>query len=56
MCCVKYFNCGDFIRLPVAINDPVPASQVGFEQFRAILRICVEGSNKCSDRGHFSND
>ena len=39
----------------VAVNNPVPSSQVGFEQFRAIERFCVEGSNKRSDRGHFSN-
>jgi len=43
------------VGLPVAVNNPVPASQ-GFQQFRAIERLCVEGSNKLSDRGHFSND
>ena len=38
-------------------SNPVPASQeVGFQQFRAIERFCVEGSNKRSDRGHSSND
>jgi len=42
--------------LPVAVNNPVPASQVGFQQFCAIQRFCVEGSNKPSDRGHSSND
>jgi len=44
------------VGLPVAINNPVPASQVGFQQFRAIQHFCVEGSNKRSDRGHSSND
>jgi len=24
------------VGLPVAVNNPVPASQVGFQQFRAI--------------------
>jgi len=42
--------------LPVAVNNPVPASQVGFQQFRAIQYFCVEGSNKRNDRGHSSND
>jgi len=40
---------------PVAVNDPVPAYQVGFQRFRAIWRFWVEGSNKHSDRGHSSN-
>jgi len=44
------------VGLPVAVNNPVPASQVGFQQFRAIQHFCVEGSNKRSDRGHSSND
>jgi len=44
------------VGLPVAVNNPVPASQVGFQQFRAIQRFCVEGSNKRSDRGHYSYD
>ena len=39
------------VGFPVAINNPVPASQVGFQECRAIERFCVEGSNKCSDRG-----
>jgi len=43
------------VGLPVAVNNPVPASQVGFQQFRAIERFCVE-LYKRSDRGHFSND
>jgi len=42
--------------LPAKINDPVPSSQVRFQQFRVIERFCVEGSNKHSDRGHSSND
>jgi len=44
------------VGLPVAVNNPVPASQVGFQQFSAIQRICVEGSNKRSDGGHYSYD
>jgi len=42
--------------LLVAVNNPVPASQVGFQQFRAIERFCIEGSNKRSDRGHSNYD
>jgi len=44
------------VGLPVAVSNPVPASQVGFQQFRAIERFCVKGSNKRSDRGHSSFD
>jgi len=44
------------VSLPLAVNNPVPTSQVGFQQFRAIERFSVEGSNKRSDRGHSSND
>jgi len=44
------------VGLPVAVNNLVPASQVGFQQFHAIERFCVEGNNKRSDRGHSSND
>jgi len=44
------------VGLPVAVNNPVPANQVRFQQFRAIQRFCVEGSNKHSDCGHSSND
>ena len=40
------------VGLPVAVHNPVPASQVGFHQFRVIERFCVQGSNKRSDRGH----
>jgi len=42
--------------LLVAVNNSVPASHVGFQQFRTTERFCVEGSNKPSDRGHSSND
>jgi len=56
MCFVKFFNCGISVGLPVAVNNPVPSSQVQFQQIRAIERFCVEGSNKRSDRGHSSND
>jgi len=34
----------------VEINNPVPANQVRFQQFRVTERFCVEGSNKRSDR------
>jgi len=44
------------VGLPAAVNNPVPTSQVGFQQFRAIQHFCVEGSNKRSDCGNFSND
>jgi len=44
------------VGLPVAVNYPVPANQVGFQKFRAIESFCVEASNKHSDRGHSSND
>jgi len=40
--------------LLVAVNNSVPASQVGFQQFRAVERFCVEGSNKRSDRRHYT--
>jgi len=49
-------NISNSVGLPVAVNNPVPASQVEFQQFRAIESFCVEVSNKRSDRGHFSND
>jgi len=39
------------IGLPAKIDNPVPTSQVCFQQFRVIERFCVEGSNKRSDRG-----
>jgi len=44
------------VGLPVAVNNAIPASQVGFQQFRVIEHFCVEGSNKRSVRGHSSND
>jgi len=44
------------VGLPVAVNNPVPASKLGFQQFHASQHFCVEGSNKRSDRGHSSND
>jgi len=44
------------VGLPAAVNISVPGSQVGFKQFRAIERFCVEGSNKRSDHGHPTND
>jgi len=51
MCFVKYLTVTFSIRLPGKINNPVPVSQVRFQQFRVIERFCVEGSNKRSDRG-----
>jgi len=44
------------VGLFVAADNPVPASQLGFQQFRAIQRFCVEGTNKRSDRGRSSHD
>jgi len=34
------------VGLPVVVNNPVSASQVGFQQFRAVELFCVEGSRK----------
>ena len=51
MCCVKSLTTTFPVGLPAKINNPVPASQVRFEQFRVIERFCAEGSNKRSDRG-----
>jgi len=40
------------VGLPAKIDNPVPASQVRFQQFRVIERFCFEGcSNKRNDRG-----
>jgi len=44
------------VGLPEAVNNPVPTNQIGFQPFRAIQHFYVEGSNKRSDRRHFSND
>jgi len=51
MCCVKYLTMTFPVSLPANIDNSFPASQVQFQQFRAIERFCVEGSNKRSDRG-----
>jgi len=51
MCCVNYLTKTFPVGLPAKIGYLVPARQVRFQQFRAIERFCVEGSNKCSDRG-----
>jgi len=48
MCCIKYLT----VTFPAKIDNPVPASQVRFQQFRVIERFCVEGNNKSSDHGH----
>ena len=44
------------VGLPVAVNNPVHASQVGFQQFCAIEHFFVEGSNTRRDHGHSSNN
>jgi len=36
---------------PAKFDDPVPASQVNFQQSLFLERFCVKGSNKRSDRG-----
>jgi len=51
MCCVKYLTMTFPVDLPAKIDNPAPASQVRFQQFRVIERLCVEGSNKRSNRG-----
>jgi len=38
------------VGLPAKIDNPVPAGQVRFQQISAIERLCVERSNKRSDR------
>ena len=45
------------VGLPVVVNNPVPTSQVGFNNSVQVnKRFGVEGSNERSDRGHSSND
>jgi len=39
------------VGLPAKIGNLVPASQARFQQFRAIERFCIVGSNKRGDRG-----
>jgi len=39
------------VGLPGKIKNPVPASQVGFQQIRVIEHFFVKGSNKCSACG-----
>jgi len=56
MCCVNYLTMIFPVSLPAKIGNLVPASQVRFQQFRAIEPFCVEGSNKRGDRGDSSND
>jgi len=48
---VKYSTLTFSVGLHAKINNPVPASQVRFQQFRVIERFCVEGRNNHSDRG-----
>ena len=57
MCCVKYLTMAFPLGLLAKIDNPVPASQVRFQQFRVVEQsFCVKDSNKRSDRGHSSND
>jgi len=51
MCFVYYSTVTFSVGLPAKIYNPVPASQVRFQQFRVIERFFVESSNKRSDRG-----
>jgi len=51
MCFFKYLTVTFSVGLPAKINNPVPASQVRFQEFHVIERVCVEGSNKRSDCG-----
>jgi len=51
MCLVKNVTVMFSVGSPVEINNPVPASQARFPQFRVIERFCVESSNKRSGRG-----
>jgi len=44
------------VGLPVEINNPVPVSHVRFQQFHVIECLCIEGSNKRSDREALSGD
>jgi len=46
MCCFKCLTITFPVRFPAKIDNPVPASQVQFQQFRAIERYCVEGRKK----------
>jgi len=46
----KYLIVTFSLGLSTKINNPVPAIQVRFQQFRVNERFCVEG-NKRSDRG-----
>jgi len=50
MCFVKYLTMTFPVGLPAKIDNPVPSSQVQFQQFCVIERFCVEGSNNRSDR------
>jgi len=53
MCFVKYLTKTFSVDLPAKINNPVPAIQIRFQQFRVTDRFCVVGSNKRNDRGAF---
>jgi len=50
MCFVKYLTVTFSVGLPAKGNNPVPVCLVRFQQFSVIERLCVQGSNKCSDR------
>jgi len=51
MCCVNHLTLTFPVGLPAKIDNPVPASQARFQQFRACERFCVEGSSKRNDHG-----
>ena len=51
MCFVKYLTVTFSVGLPAKINNPVPASQVQFQQFLVIESISLEERNKRSDGG-----
>jgi len=50
MCFVKHLTNTFSVDFPAKINNPVPAIQARFQQFRVTDRFCVGGSNKRSDR------
>jgi len=51
MCFVKYLIVTFSVRLLAKINNPVPVSQVRFQEIFVTERFCVEGSNKRSGGG-----
>ena len=45
MCLIKYLTVTFSVGSIVEIENPAPASQARFPQFRVNGRFCVEGSN-----------